>query len=334
MKEIILSCTQPTDHLHLGNYLGAIKNFAALQKNSHATCLYGVVDLHAITLDYDRALLAQRTREIAAAYIACGIDYKRSILFVQSAIPQHSQLMWLLSSVTQMGKLERMTQFKDKAGKNSQRAGLGLFAYPVLMAADILLYKATRVPVGDDQRQHLELARDIAATFNHKYEQEFFPLPTGIIKSAARVMSLKDASKKMSKSDPSELSRISLIDDAQTIEKKIKKAKTDAGDVPSNEDELEGRAEAKNLITIYSAMSGLSDKEVMAKFGGGRFSDFKTSLSELLITELSPITEKMNALLQNPSEIDKILENGNEKARAIASKTLSEVQDIMGFWRA
>lgn len=333
-ENVILSCAQPTQHLHLGNYLGAIKNWASLQKTPDSKCLYGVVDLHAITANYDPNDLAQKTREVAAAYIACGIDYKKSILFVQSAVPQHCQLMWLLSSITQMGKLERMTQFKDKAGKNSQRAGLGLLSYPVLMAADILLYRATHVPVGDDQSQHLELTRDIIATFNDRFGENFFTMPrTELPKSGARIMSLKDAKKKMSKSDPSPASRISLMDDADTIARKIKKAKTDALPFPSNKNELEGRDEADNLINIYSVISGQTTQEIMNEFGGGRFSDFKLKLSDILVQEMAPITAKMNGLLQNPDEIDKILLNGSDKAREIAAKTLFQVSEAMGIWR-
>jgi tryptophanyl-tRNA synthetase len=324
---------QPTSHLHIGNYLGALKNFVALQEEG-AECLYGVVDLHAITVAYDKDTLAQATREIAAAYIASGIDPKKSSIFVQSAVPAHSQLMWLLATMSQMGKLERMTQFKDKAGKDKERAGLGLFAYPVLMAADILLYKATHVPVGEDQKQHLELSREIASTFNTRYGTEHFIQPEPFITGPApRVMSLRDGTQKMSKSAESDLSRINLTDDANTISKKIKKAKSDAEALPDNEAALDGRPEAKNLVMLYAALAGISRQAVLDQFAGKGFGEFKPALIEVAVAHLEPITTRMSVLMNDTSEIDRILADGNAKANAIASKTLQETQKIMGFWK-
>ena len=326
---------QPTNNLHLGNYLGALKNWVKLQDESNSECLYGVVDLHAITVAQDPDDLRRATREIAAAYIAGGIDPKASAIFVQSAVSAHSELMWLLATMTQMGKLERMTQFKDKAGKNAERAGLGLFAYPVLMAADILIYKATHVPVGDDQKQHLELARDIAATFNTRYGGEYLVPPEPYITGAAtRVMSLQDGTKKMSKSDPSDKSRINLIDDADAIAKKIKKAQTDPDGMPSEVDGLEGRAGAQNLVNIYAALADSSPEAVVSEFAGAQWGVFKPALAELAVEKLSPITLRMRELLDDPSYIDGVLADGNAKARALASPTLQEVRDIMGFVRA
>lgn len=330
----ILSCMQPTNNLHLGNYLGALKNWVNLQDEPGAECLYGVVDLHAITQPYEPGKLAQATREIAAAYIAGGIDPKRSAIFVQSAVHGHSELMWLLATMAQMGKLERMTQFKDKAGKNAERAGLGLFAYPVLMAADILIYKATHVPVGEDQKQHLELSRELASTFNTRYGVEHFIQPEPFIQGAGtRVMSLKDGSKKMSKSDESDNSRINLTDDADTIARKIKKAKTDPEPLPGMLKELEGRVEALNLVNIYAGLAEISPEDVMAEYGGKGFGDFKPALADLAVAKLAPITARMNKLLADPAELDNILRAGNEGARAIAEKTVSETRDIMGFWK-
>lgn len=330
----ILSCMQPTSHLHLGNYLGALKNWVSLQ-NEGAECIYGVVDLHAITQPYEAGELAQATREIAAAYIAAGIDPEKSAIFVQSAVPAHSELMWLLATIAQMGKLERMTQFKDKAGKDAERAGLGLFAYPVLMAADILIYKATHVPVGEDQKQHLELSRDLAATFNTRFGKEFFPQPEPYITGPApRVMSLKDGTQKMSKSAESDMSRINLTDDADTIAKKIKKAKSDADALPDNVKELEGRPEALNLVTLYAALAEQSKEDVLAEFAGKGFGDFKPAFADLAIEKLAPITSRMSELMADPSEIDRILAAGNEKANALAEPTIREVSKKMGFWQA
>ena len=329
----ILSAMQPTSHLHLGNYLGALKNWVALQDEPNSECLYGVVDLHAITVPQDPAELKQATREIAAAYIAGGIDPAKSAIFVQSAVPAHSELMWLLATMTQMGKLERMTQFKDKAGKNAERAGLGLFAYPVLMAADILIYKATHVPVGDDQKQHLELAREIASTFNTRYGVEYFIQPEPyIMGEATRVMSLQDGTKKMSKSDASEKSRINLTDDADTIAKKIKKAQTDPDGIPESVEGLEGRAGAQNLVTIYAVLAGMSKADVVAEFAGSGWGEFKPALADLAVEKLSPITARMSELMNDVSEIDRILRAGNEKANEMAEVTVKQVREIMGFW--
>ncbi|MFP4313943.1 MAG: tryptophan--tRNA ligase [Alphaproteobacteria bacterium] len=332
----ILSCMQPTNNLHIGNYLGALKNFVALQDEG-AECLYGIVDLHAITVAYDHTKLAQSTREIAAAYIASGIDPDKSAIFVQSAIPAHSQLMWLLATMSQMGKLERMTQFKDKAGKNKERAGLGLFSYPVLMAADILIYKATHVPVGEDQKQHLELSREIASTFNTRYETEFFPQPEPVITGPApRVMSLRDGSQKMSKSADSDMTRINLTDDADLIAKKIKKAKMDSEPkLPANEADFEGRPEARNLFALYAALAGIPLVKVFEEFGGREEANgaFKAALADVAVAHLEPITKRMSELLDDPAEIDRILQKGNEKANSIASGVIGEVENIMGFWR-
>mgnify|MGYP001041848352 FL=1 len=329
----ILSGMQPTSQLHLGNYLGALKNWVTFQDDDSAECLYCVVDLHAITVDYDPGNLKNATREIAAAYMAAGIDPSKSSIFVQSHIPEHSQLMWLLSTMAQMGKLERMTQFKDKAGKNKERVGLGLFAYPVLMAADILIYNATHVPVGEDQKQHLELTRDLASTFNTRYNPEFFIQPEPFIAGPApRVMSLRDGTQKMSKSADSDMTRINLTDDADLIAKKIKKAKTDADPLPETLDGLDGRHEALNLVTLYSALSGETKEAVVQKFAGQQFGKFKPAFIELAVEKLAPITEKMNTLLDDPAQIDSALKQGADHAREIASKNLTEVQKIMGFY--
>ncbi|MCB1556353.1 MAG: tryptophan--tRNA ligase [Alphaproteobacteria bacterium] len=329
----ILSGMQPTNQLHLGNYLGALKNWVALQDQDYE-CLFCVVDLHAITMPYDRDKLAQATREIAAAYIAAGIDPAKCPIFPQSAVPAHSELMWLFATMTQMGKLERMTQFKDKAGKNKERAGLGLFSYPVLMAADILLYKATHVPVGEDQKQHLELTREIAATFNARYQAGFFPQTEPmILGEATRVMSLRDGTSKMSKSAESDMSRINLTDDADTIVRKIRKAKTDPAPLGETIESLQGRPEALNLVTIYAALAGVSRAEVLAQFGGQPFSVFKPALADLAVETLSPMTGRMTDLLSDPAEIDRILASGADKARALAEPVLRDVREIMGFWR-
>ncbi len=329
----ILSGMQPTSQLHLGNYLGALKNWIAFQDEPDTECLYCVVDLHAITASYDSTNLTNATREIAAAYIASGIDPEKSSIFVQSAIPEHSQLMWLLSTMAQMGKLERMTQFKDKCGKDAERASLGLFAYPVLMAADILIYKATHVPVGEDQKQHLELARDLASTFNTRYGVNFFPQPEPVIKSAApRVMSLRDGAKKMSKSDISDMTRINLTDSADLIAKKIKKAKTDSDPLPETLAGLDGRPEAFNLITLYAALADKSKEDVLLCFAGKQFGEFKPEFIDLAVAKLAPITVQMNELMDDSTQIDKILSKGASKARIITSEVLSETQKIMGFY--
>ncbi|MGH1398825.1 MAG: tryptophan--tRNA ligase [Alphaproteobacteria bacterium] len=338
----ILSCMQPTNNLHLGNYLGALKNWVKLQDDPSSPsastrqepieCLYGVVDLHAITVQQEPEALRKATREIAAAYIAGGIDPARSSIFVQSAVPAHSELMWLLSTMTQMGKLERMTQFKDKAGKNAERAGLGLFAYPVLMAADILVYHASHVPVGDDQKQHLELAREIASTFNTRYGVEYFTPPEPYITGAGtRVMSLQDGSKKMSKSDASEKSRINLTDDADMIAKKIKKAQTDQDPMPESVAGLAGRVGASNLVNVYAGLADITPEAVVARHAGEQWGAFKPVLAELAVERLAPITARMNELLGDPAQIDAVIKAGNERANEIAGKTVQEVRDIMGF---
>ncbi len=335
MTKRILSGMQPTNQLHLGNYLGALRNWVKMQDAGEYETLFCVVDLHAITVPYDAAKLAQSTREIAAAYIAAGVDPHKSILFAQSAVPAHSQLMWLLATMTQIGKLNRMTQFKDKAGKNSEKAGLGLYSYPVLMAADILIYKATHVPVGDDQRQHLELAREIVGTFNHRYGQDYFPEPESVIMGeGARIMSLRDGTQKMSKSAESDMTRINLTDDADTIAKKIRKAKTDAEPLPETFADLDDRPEAKNLVTIYGALNDKTGDEVMAEFAGKTFSEFKPALADVAVAHLSPISARMNELLSDTAQLNAYLKLGAERANAIAAPHIQEVMDIMGFWKA
>lgn len=332
--ERVFSGMQPSGDLHLGNYLGALINWVKLQ-DSH-DCIYCIVDLHAITVPQEPGKLADQTREIAAAYIASGVDPKRSIVFAQSAVPAHAELAWYFNCTARMGWVERMTQFKDKAGKDAERASVGLFTYPVLQAADILAYKATHVPVGEDQKQHLELSRDIADRFNRDYDRPgFFPLPEPVIQGpGARIMSLKDGAKKMSKSDPSELSRINLIDDADTIAKKIKKAKTDMDPIPGDEKGLEGRPEVDNLVGIYAALAGKTKAEVLAEFEGQGFGAFKPALAEIAVERLSPVTEEMRRLKDDPAEIDRILKDGAERAHAIAAPIMDEVRQVIGFWRA
>jgi tryptophanyl-tRNA synthetase len=311
-----------------------LKNWVDMQNTNEYECIFCVVDLHAITQPYDTARLKESVREVAAAYIACGIDTDKSILFAQSSVPAHSQLMWLLATMAQLGKLDRMTQFKDKAGKNAERAGLGLYSYPVLMAADILLYNATHVPVGEDQKQHLELARDLAATFNTRYDINHFIQPEPyILGEGARIMSLRDGTSKMSKSAESDMTRINLTDDPDLIAKKIKKAKTDPQPVPSSVDEFEGRPEAKNLMQIYSLLSGQNMDSVFQQFGSQNFGTFKSELIDVAVDHLSPITAKMNDLLNNKQEIDRILVKGGEKCNAIANPFIEQTMDIMGFWR-
>jgi tryptophanyl-tRNA synthetase len=332
--ERVLSGVQPSGDLHLGNYLGAIQKFVRLQHEKD--CLFCVVDLHAITVWQDPKALAAKTREIAAAYLAAGIDPARAVVFVQSAVPAHAELAWIFNCVARMGWLERMTQFKDKAGKDKERASVGLFVYPNLMSADILVYKATHVPVGEDQKQHLELARDTANKFNLDFNVPgFFPLPEPLIEGpGARVMSLKDGSKKMSKSDPSDLSRINLLDDADAISKKIRKAKTDPDPLPESVDGLKDRPEARNLVGIYAALAGVSDQDVVAEFAGQGFGVFKPALANLAVSVLAPITGEMRRLMDDPAEIDRMLIKGAERARAIAEPILREVKEIVGFWRA
>jgi tryptophanyl-tRNA synthetase len=330
----VFSGVQPTGGLTLGNYLGAIKRFVDMQAQDFET-IYCVVDLHAITAKLlDPAALRQQTRELAASYIAAGLDPKQSILFNQSAVPEHAQLAWIFNCIARMGWMQRMTQWKDKAGKNSQNASLGLFAYPALMAADILLYHATHVPVGEDQKQHLELTRDIAIKFNHDYGVDFFPIAEPVIEGAAtRVMSLRDGSKKMSKSDPSDMARINMGDDADTIAKKIRKAKTDPEPLPSEMEGLEGRPEAKNLVNIYAALAETSPEAVLADFGGKQFGDFKPALADLAVAKISPISGEMNRLMQDVTEIDKVLADGAARARAIAAPILERTYDIVGMLR-
>ncbi|MEI8396350.1 MAG: tryptophan--tRNA ligase [Rhodospirillaceae bacterium] len=328
----IFSGMQPTSQLHLGNYLGALRNWVALQEQYE--CIFCAVDLHAITVPQEPEKLRRSTREVVAAYIAAGIDPERCILFAQSGVSGHSELSWILSCFTPLGWLNRMTQFKEKAGKHRDNAGLGLYAYPVLMAADILLYKATHVPVGEDQKQHLELARDIAGAFNRAYAREVFPLPEPLILGeATRVMSLRDGTKKMSKSDISDYSRINMTDDADTIALKIRKAKTDLEPLPGEVAGLENRHEADNLITIYAALAGESKAAILTRFGGAQFSGFKADLVDLAVAKLAPMTAEMNRLMADPAEIDRILRRGAERAAAIAGPVLAEVQELLGFLR-
>ncbi|HTC17499.1 MAG TPA: tryptophan--tRNA ligase [Stellaceae bacterium] len=328
----IFSGVQPTGNLHLGNYLGAINNWVGLQKDFD--CIFCIVDLHALTTPQDPKELTAQTREVTAAYISCGIDPERCIIFNQSAVPAHTELAWLLGCLTPLGWLNRMTQFKEKAGKAREEAGLGLYAYPVLMAADILLYKATHVPVGEDQKQHLELARDIAGAFNRRYGVEFFPLPEPqIFGAGTRVMSLRDGTKKMSKSDASDYSRINLTDDADTIALKIKKAKTDPAPLPGNEAESRKRPEADNLLGIYAALSGLTRQEAVEKFAGRQFSAFKNELAVVAADVLGKIGAEMRRLLADPGYIDGVLKRGAARADAIAAPALRQVFDIMGLLR-
>lgn len=334
--ERVFSGVQPTGKLHLGNYLGALKKFADLQEDGR-DCIYCVVDLHAITVPQETGALPDQTRQIAAAMLACGIDPEKSILFVQSSVLAHSELAWIFNCVTRMGWLERMTQFKDKSGKDAERSSVGLFDYPVLQAADILAYKATHVPVGEDQKQHLELSRDIADRFNRDFDAPgFFPLPEPLIKGpGARIMSLKDGTKKMSKSDPSDLSRINLIDDADAIAKKIKKSKTDTlGDMPSEKEGLDGRPEVENLVGIYAALSGDSVETVLSEYGGKGFGVFKPALAELAVDHLSPITKRMRDFMDDKAELDRILQKGGEKANAIAEPIMVDVRKAVGFWNS
>jgi tryptophanyl-tRNA synthetase len=326
----ILSGMQPTNKLHLGNYLGALKNWVALQDKGET--LFCVVDLHAITVPQDPALLFQATREIAAAYIAAGVDPERATIFVQSHVAAHSELAWILGCFTPMGWLNRMTQFKEKAGKDREGAPLGLYAYPVLMAADILAYKATHVPVGEDQKQHLELARDIAGAFNRRYGVDFFPLPEPqILGEATRVMSLRDGTKKMSKSDPSDMSRINLTDPPDLIVQKIRKAKTDPDALPGSIGELERRPEADNLLTLYAALTDGTKEAALARFAGAQFSTLKAELAEAAVAILGPIAARMTALMQHPEELDAILRAGAGEATAIAAPILTEVKRLVGF---
>ncbi len=341
----VFSGMQPTHTLHLGNYLGALKRWVQMQ-DSHE-CIFCVVDMHAITQGFDvwggPKVLQRSIREVAAAYIAAGIDVKRSILFNQSQVGQHAELAWVFNTVARLGWLNRMTQFKEKAGKDRENASVGLYDYPVLMAADILLYKATAVPVGEDQKQHLELTRDIAQKFNTDFAASiaenghgdgFFPITDPIIGGpAARVMSLRDGSKKMSKSDPSDYSRINMTDDADSIAQKVRKAKTDPEALPSEEKGLEARPEADNLVGIYAGLADTTKQLVLDQFGGAQFSGFKAALVDLAVAKLSPINGEMKRLLDDPAEIDRILADGADRAREIAVQTMDEVKDIVGFVR-
>ena len=328
----IFSGVQPTGNLHLGNYLGAIRNWVELQKDFE--CIFCIVDLHALTLPQDPALLRAATHEVTAAYIAAGIDPERCTIFNQSMVSAHTELAWLLGCLTPLGWLNRMTQFKEKAGKQRDMAGLGLYAYPVLMAADILVYQATHVPVGEDQKQHLELARDIAGAFNRRYERDFFPLPEPqIFGTATRVMSLRDGTRKMSKSDSSDYSRINMTDDADAISLKIRRAKTDAEPLPETLAALERRPEADNLVGIYAALAGLSREAALARFAGRNFSGFKEDLSELAVEVLGRIGGEMRRLTADPAYIDGVLHRGAERAHAIADPVLREAQQISGLLR-
>jgi tryptophanyl-tRNA synthetase len=327
----IFSGIQPTGNLHLGNYLGAIRNWVALQHDYE--CIFCIVDLHALTLPQDPAELRASTREVTAAYIAAGIDPERCTIFNQSMVSAHVELAWLLACLTPLSWLNRMTQFKEKAGKNREMAGLGLYAYPVLMAADILVYKATHVPVGEDQKQHLELTRDIAQKFNNDFGvPDFFPQPEPVITgTATRVMSLRDGTKKMSKSDESDYSRINLTDDADTIVQKIRKARTDPEPLPDFEKGFEGRPEAENLVNIFAALADDTRDHVIARFAGQQFSGFKNELAELAVEKLVPIAAEMRRLLADPAEIDRLLRSGAEKARVIAAPVMTEVKNLVGF---
>ena len=330
----VFSGIQPTNHLQLGNYLGAVKRFVEMQ-NSGIETVYCIVDLHAITVWQNPSDLQNATRELAASYIASGLDPKRSILFNQSQVPGHAQLAWIFNCVARVGWMNRMTQFKDKAGKNAENASLGLYAYPSLMAADILLYHATHVPVGEDQKQHLELTRDIAIKFNHDFKVDFFPVTQPVIEGAAtRVMSLRDGSKKMSKSDPSDASRINLTDDADTVAQKFRKARTDSDPLPETIEGLKDRPEAKNLVNIYAALAEITPEAVIDEFAGQGFGAFKPALADLAVSKLSPIADEMKRLMADPAEIDRILGDGAERANAIAQPILERTYDVVGLIRS
>jgi tryptophanyl-tRNA synthetase len=339
----VFSGMQPTGNLHLGNYLGAMVRWVEMQKTHE--CIFCVVDMHAITMWQEPAELKDQIRSVAAAYIAAGIDPTTSILFNQSQVHEHAELAWVFNCVARLGWLNRMTQFKEKAGKDRENASVGLYAYPVLMAADILAYRATHVPVGDDQKQHLELARDIAQKFNNDFAPSIrkagfadgicFPLPEPVIMGpATRVMSLRDGTKKMSKSDASDLSRINMTDDADTIARKIQKAKTDPEPLPTEEAGLEKRPEADNLVGIYAALANVTKTQALKEFGGAQFSSFKKSLAELAVSRVGPVTAEMTRLLGDPAEIDRILASGAQRARAIAAPIMNDVKDIVGFLRS
>lgn len=340
---LVFSGMQPTGSLHLGNYLGAMVNWIEMQKTH--SCIYCVVDLHAITVWQEPAELRHAIRQVTATYIAAGLDPKKSILFNQSQVSAHAELAWIFNCVARLGWLNRMTQFKEKAGKDREQASVGLYAYPNLMAADILAYRATHVPVGEDQKQHLELARDIAQKFNNDFNKEivaagfedgiFFPLPEPVITGpATRVMSLRDGTKKMSKSDPSDLSRINMTDDADTIAKKIQKAKTDPEPLPSDEESFEGRPEAENLVGIYAALSGQPVANVLKDYGGQQFSSFKKALAEVATEKVGRIGAEAAKLMGDPAEIDRILADGSARARAVTEPVMAKVKDIVGFIRS
>ena len=333
MKKKIFSGVQPTGNLHLGNYLGAIKNFVDLNNDTQNECIFCVVDLHAITVSQNPKDLKSNIHETVATFVASGIDPKKSIIFNQSQVSAHSEAAWILSCVARMGWLNRMTQFKEKAGKDKEKASIGLYSYPVLMAADILLYDSTHVPVGDDQKQHLELCRDIAQKFNNDYKIEnFFIVPEPLIKKEfSRIMSLKDGLKKMSKSEVSDLSRINLTDDKDQIINKIKKAKTDTLPLPSTIEELEKRPEAKNLISIYSSLMNNSLQKSIDEFAGKNFSEFKEKLSDVVVNKINPISSKIKELLDDKVFLEKILKGGYEKANEIASKKIKKIHEIVGF---
>ena len=333
MGKKIFSGVQPTGNLHLGNYLGAIKNFVDLNNDVNNNCIFCVVDLHAITVKQDPKELKNNIRETVATFIASGIDPKKSIIFNQSGVAAHSEGAWILSCVARMGWLNRMTQFKEKAGKDKEKASVGLYSYPVLMAADILLYDATHVPVGDDQKQHLELCRDIAQKFNNDFDQDnFLQVPEPLIqKEFSRIMSLKDGSKKMSKSELSDLSRINLTDDRDAIVNKIKKAKTDPLPLPSSVEELNERLEARNLLGIYSSLNNSPLQNTVENFSGKNFSEFKNQLSDLLVKKIEPISLEIKKLLNDQPYLDKILLEGVEKANLIASKKIDRIKEILGF---
>lgn len=340
-KQRVFSGMQPTGNLHLGNYLGAMVKWIDLQKSMD--CIYCVVDLHAVTVWQEPAELTKAIREVTAAYLACGIDPKKHIIFNQSQVAEHAELAWVFNCVARLGWLNRMTQFKEKAGKDRENASVGLYDYPVLMASDILVYRATHVPVGEDQKQHLELARDIAQKFNNDFAESiatnkqaatFFPLPEPVIVGpATRVMSLRDGTKKMSKSDASDLSRINLTDDADAIAQKIRKAKTDPEPLPSEEDGLKTRPEADNLVGIFAALSATTKADVLKQFGGAQFSGFKTALSDLSVSKLAPIAAEMKKLSTDSAYVDSVLIDGADRARVIAAETVAAVKDIMGFVR-
>ncbi len=328
----IFSGVQPTGSLHLGNYLGAIRNWVRLQDDYE--CLFCVVDLHAVTVWQEPGELKANTRHVTAALLAAGIDAKRHIIFNQSQVPGHAELAWIFNCVARLGWLNRMTQFKEKAGKNKEKASVGLYAYPNLMAADILLYKGTHVPVGEDQKQHLELVRDIASKFNNDFGVDFFPIVEPLIfGTATRVMSLRDGTAKMSKSEPSDMSRIGMTDDAETIARKIQKAKTDPDSLPSSPQEFEGRPEAANLMSIYAALADVEIEDVCKRFGGQQFSAFKQELADLAVDRLSPIQDEMRRLMDDEAYVDGVLALGAQRARAMAEPILAEVHDIVGFLR-